>query len=75
MVRKEVNSIRDADGFCSWDVALIVTVMMIGWSNVESLGSVVSPGWAFSCPVMNTTLHPAGANGVSLKLKLQLICA
>ena len=56
MVGKEFNSVRDADGFCSWDVALIVTVIMIGWSNVESLGSVVSPGREFSCAVANNNL-------------------
>ena len=56
MVGKEFNSVRDADGFRSWGVAFIVTAMMICWSNVESLGSVVSPGWAFSCAVGNNNL-------------------
>ena len=56
MVKKELKSVRDADGFCSWNVALIVMVMMIGWSNVESLGSVGSPGWTFSCVVVNSNL-------------------
>ena len=46
-MREEFNCVRDADGFCFRNVALIVTVMMVGWFNVESLGTVVSPGWAF----------------------------
>ena len=53
MVREEFNCVRDADGFCSRDVALIVMVMMVGWSNAESLGTMVSPGWAFVCSVVN----------------------
>ena len=56
MGRKEFNSVRDADGFCSLNVALIVTVIMIGRSNVEPLGSVISPGWAFSCTAVNNNL-------------------
>ena len=56
VARKEFNSVRYTYGFCSWNVALIVMVMMIGWSNIESLGSVVSPGWAFSCAVVNNNL-------------------
>ena len=56
MTRKEFNSVRDADGG-SKNVALIVTVMMIGWwPNVELLGSVVSPGWMFYCAVVNSNL-------------------
>ena len=42
--KKEFNSVRYADGFCSWDVALIVMVMAVGWPNVESLCAVISPG-------------------------------
>ena len=53
MVRKEFNCVRDADGFSCRDAALIVMVMMVGWSNVESLGSVGSPGWAFIGAVGN----------------------
>ena len=56
MVRKEFNCVRDADGFCSWNLALIVMVMMAGWSNAESLGSMGSPGWAFSCAGGNNNL-------------------
>ena len=56
MVRKEFNSVRYTDGFCSRNVAMIVTVMMIGRSNVESLGSVVSLGWTFSCAIVNNNL-------------------
>ena len=40
-MRKEFDSVRYADGFCSWNVALLVTIMVIGWSSVEPLGSVV----------------------------------
>ena len=53
MVGEEFNYVRAADGFCCRDVALIVTVMVIGWSSVESFGAVVSPGWAFICLVVN----------------------
>ena len=53
MVWEEFNCIRDVDGFCGRDVALIVTVMMVGWSNVESFRSMGSPAWAFICLVVN----------------------
>ena len=55
-MRKEFNSVKYTDGFCSWNAALIVTVMVIGWFNVEPLGSVVSPEWAFSYAVVNNNL-------------------
>ena len=47
------STVLEVDGFCCRDVALIVTVMVVGWSNVESFGAVVSPGWAFICLVVN----------------------
>ena len=39
-MREEFNCVRDTDGFCCRDVGLIVTVVMVGWSNVESFGTV-----------------------------------
>ena len=44
VVWKELNCVRDEDEFCCRDVTLIVTAMMVGWANVESFGTVVSPG-------------------------------
>ena len=45
--------VRDADGFGCRDVALIVTVMVVGWSTVESFDAVGSPGWGLICSVMD----------------------
>ena len=56
MARKEFNCVRDEDVFCSRNVALIVTVMMVDWSNVECMDSVGSPGWAFIFAVVNNNL-------------------
>ena len=53
MARKEFNCVRDADGFCCRDAALIVTIMVVGWSNEESFGAVVSSGWAVIYSVVN----------------------
>ena len=53
---KEFNSVRDTDGFCCRDVALIVTVMVVTWPNVEFLCAVISPEWSLSCSVVNNHL-------------------
>ena len=74
MVRKEFNCVRDADGFCFRNVALIVMVMMVGWSNVESLGSVGSPGWAFICAVVDNYFAAYRSQGGVIKI-LPVSCA
>ena len=70
MVRKEFNCVRDADGFCFRNVALTVTVMMVGWSNVESLGSVGSPGWAFICAVVNEYFAACRSQGGAIEIEI-----
>ena len=53
MVWKEFNCVRNADGFCCRDVTLIVTVMLVGWANIEPFGAVGSPGWTFVYSAVN----------------------
>ena len=49
---EKFNSVRYADGFCCRNVTLVVTVMLVGWPNIETIGTVGSPGCALVCSVV-----------------------
>ena len=70
MVWEKLNCVRDADGFCCRDVTLIVTVMMVGWSNVEPFCTVVSPGWAFICSVVNNYFVACRGQGGVIEIEI-----
>ena len=53
VVWKKFNSVRNADGFGCRNVTLVVTVMLVGWPNIETIGTVGRPGCTFVCSVVN----------------------
>ena len=53
MVWEKINSVRYADGFCCRNVTLLVTVMLVGRPNIESIGTMGAPGCTFVGSIVN----------------------
>ena len=54
----EHHGVGDPSAAGARDVAFVVPVMVEGWTNVETMGTMGGPGAAFICSIMDDDLTP-----------------
>ena len=75
---EEDHSIGNARMACRWYIAFVISVMLQGWSNVKTMGTMGVPGFPFIRLVVDYDFTPRRSHGGFIVVKAPMdlvVCA